>query len=100
MAGRHFVIQNCPTRENSVPTSTTYMNKCWYEIESSRVPILRIGLSERILSEGNNKLITVSPIILLSYVIYEIAFVKVNASEKEMKEEPKDGDAQQITGTQ
>ena len=72
--------QNCATRENSTPTSRTYMNKSWSEIENSRVPALLIGLSERNLSDGNNKLITVSPIILRGYVIFEIAFIKVNAS--------------------
>ena len=61
------------------------MNKSWFEIENSRVPALLIGLSERSLSKGNKKLITVSPIISISYVIFEIAFIKVNASEKEMK---------------
>ena len=60
------------------------MNKALYE-ENSRVPALLIGLSERVLSEGNKKLMTVSPIISVSYVIFEIAFIKVNASEKEIK---------------
>ena len=71
--------------ENSIPTSTTYMNKSLFETANSRVPALLIGLSERNLSEGNKKLITVSPIISISYVIFEIAFIKVNASEKNMK---------------
>ena len=38
----------------------------------------------------------------MAYIIFEIALIKVSPSEKEVKErktlEPKDGDAQQITG--
>ena len=69
---------------------------------NSRVPALLIGLSERSLSKGNRKLMTVIAIILIRYIIFEIALIKVSASEKERKErktvEPKDGDAHQIAG--
>ena len=94
--------QNCATRENSTRTSTTYMNKSWSDMGNSRVPALLIGLSERSLSKGNRKLMTVIAIILIRYIIFEIALIKVSASEKERKErktvEPKDGDAHQIAG--
>ena len=63
-------------------------------MENSRLPALLIGLSERSLSEVNRKLITVIAIILIRYIIFEIALIKVSASEKERKTvEPKDGDA-------
>ena len=74
------------------------MNKSWFEIENSRVPILLIGLSERSLLEGNRKLITVTTIILVRYLKYEIVLSKGNASKKKRKEgEPEDGNAQQIS---
>ena len=76
--------QNCATRRNSIPTLMTYTNKCWFEIENIRVPVLLIGLSERNLSGGNRKLVTVKAIILIRYITLEIALIKASAIEKEI----------------
>ena len=65
---------------------TTHINNSLIEIENIRVPVLLIGLSERILLQGNRKLKTVTAIILIRHLIFEIVLIKGNASEKEMKE--------------
>ena len=62
------------------------MNKCLFEIENSLVPALLIGLSERNLSEGNRKEVTVTAIMFIKYIIFEIALIKASASAKEVKE--------------
>ena len=44
-----------------------------------------IGFSERNLSEGNRKLVTITEMKLIRYIIPEIALIKASASEKEIK---------------
>ena len=62
------------------------MNNSLLETGKTPVPELLIGLSERSLLEGNGKLITVTALILLRYLIFEVVLIIGNASEKEMKE--------------
>ena len=59
----------------------TYMNNSLFEIETTRVPILLILLSERSLLKGNRNLKAARLTILTRYLIFEIE----NATEKEMK---------------
>lgn len=64
------------------------MNNLLLEIENTRVPIMLIGLSERNLLEGNRKLIVLTAIILLRYLIFEVILKGIQL-EKEIKEEQK-----------
>ena len=58
------------------------MNNLLLEIENTRVPIMLIGLSERNLLEGNRKLILVTTIILLRYLIFELILKRIKVKKK------------------